>query len=107
MATLDVLSSGRAICGLGLAWWQWEHALFGWPFPPVAARYARAGYAVTGAQIRSRNQLTEDPAAGSAIIVPLQTSIYHSEGVSTRPAEYAAPAGAQAAGQDDPTGDIQ
>jgi F420-dependent oxidoreductase-like protein len=40
VATLDVLSGGRVICGLGLAWWQWEHALFGWPFPPVAARYA-------------------------------------------------------------------
>ena len=33
VATLDVLSGGRAICGLGLAWWEWEHRLYGWPFP--------------------------------------------------------------------------
>jgi alkanesulfonate monooxygenase SsuD/methylene tetrahydromethanopterin reductase-like flavin-dependent oxidoreductase (luciferase family)/predicted kinase len=40
VATLDVLSSGRAICGIGLAWWKWEHEVFGWPFPVVAERYA-------------------------------------------------------------------
>ena len=40
VATLDVLSGGRAICGLGLAWWEWEHKLFGWPFPTTAERYA-------------------------------------------------------------------
>ena len=33
VATLDVLSGGRAICGLGLAWWEWEHRLYGWPLP--------------------------------------------------------------------------
>jgi alkanesulfonate monooxygenase SsuD/methylene tetrahydromethanopterin reductase-like flavin-dependent oxidoreductase (luciferase family) len=25
---------------LGLAWWEWEHRLYGWPFPPTADRYA-------------------------------------------------------------------
>ena len=40
VATLDVLSGGRAICGLGLAWWEWEHHLYGWSFPPAADRYA-------------------------------------------------------------------
>jgi F420-dependent oxidoreductase-like protein len=40
VATLDVLSGGRAVCGLGLAWWEWEHKLFGWPFPATAERYA-------------------------------------------------------------------
>ncbi len=40
VATLDVLSGGRAICGLGLAWWEWEHRLYGWPFPATADRYA-------------------------------------------------------------------
>jgi len=40
VATIDVLSGGRAICGLGLAWWKWEHALYGWPFPPTTDRYA-------------------------------------------------------------------
>jgi F420-dependent oxidoreductase-like protein len=40
VATVDVLSGGRAICGLGLAWWEWEHELYGWAFPATAARYA-------------------------------------------------------------------
>jgi F420-dependent oxidoreductase-like protein len=40
VATIDVLSGGRAICGVGLAWWRWEHALYGWPFPAPTERYA-------------------------------------------------------------------
>jgi alkanesulfonate monooxygenase SsuD/methylene tetrahydromethanopterin reductase-like flavin-dependent oxidoreductase (luciferase family)/predicted kinase len=41
VATLDVLSGGRAFCGLGLAWNQREHELYGWDFPPLAERYDR------------------------------------------------------------------
>ena len=40
VATLDVLSGGRAVCGLGLAWFKEEHVAYGWEFPPVAERYA-------------------------------------------------------------------
>ena len=39
-ATLDVLSGGRAVCGVGLAWFEAEHKAYGWPFPPVNERYA-------------------------------------------------------------------
>lgn len=40
VATLDVLSGGRAICGLGLAWYADEHRAYGWPFPDRRDRYA-------------------------------------------------------------------
>jgi F420-dependent oxidoreductase-like protein len=40
VATLDVLSGGRAVCGLGLAWFKQEHDAYGWPFPSVPERYA-------------------------------------------------------------------
>lgn len=38
VATLDVLSGGRAFCGLGAGWWEREHAAFGLPFPPASQR---------------------------------------------------------------------
>jgi F420-dependent oxidoreductase-like protein len=41
VATLDVLSGGRAMCGIGAAWFEREHELYGWDFPPRSERYAR------------------------------------------------------------------
>jgi F420-dependent oxidoreductase-like protein len=41
VATLDVLSGGRAVCGLGAAWFADEHRAYGWEFPPLDERYAR------------------------------------------------------------------
>jgi F420-dependent oxidoreductase-like protein len=40
VATLDVLSGGRAVCGLGLAWFEAEHRAYGWELPPLDRRYA-------------------------------------------------------------------
>jgi len=39
VATLDVLSGGRANCGLGAAWDSAEHAAYGIDFPGVPVRY--------------------------------------------------------------------
>jgi F420-dependent oxidoreductase-like protein len=40
IATLDVVSGGRANCGLGVGWFAAESAALGIPFPPLAERYA-------------------------------------------------------------------
>jgi F420-dependent oxidoreductase-like protein len=40
VATLDVVSGGRALCGLGAGWFEREHTLYGWAFPQLAERYA-------------------------------------------------------------------
>jgi F420-dependent oxidoreductase-like protein len=41
VTTLDVLSGGRAMLGLGAAWYEREHRGLGVPFPPLAERFAR------------------------------------------------------------------
>lgn len=41
VSTLDVLSKGRALLGIGAAWYDREHAGLGVPFPPTAERFER------------------------------------------------------------------
>ena len=41
VATLDVLSGGRARLGIGAAWYEREHRGLGVPFPPVSERFER------------------------------------------------------------------
>src|SRR5919112_5209012 len=41
VATLDVLSGGRATLGIGAAWYDREHEGLGVPFPPLAERFER------------------------------------------------------------------
>jgi F420-dependent oxidoreductase-like protein len=41
VSTLDVLSGGRAVLGIGAAWYEREHAALGVPFPPLAERFER------------------------------------------------------------------
>jgi F420-dependent oxidoreductase-like protein len=41
VTTLDVLSHGRAMLGIGAAWYDREHDGLGVPFPPMAERFER------------------------------------------------------------------
>lgn len=41
VTTLDVLSKGRAIFGIGAAWYEGEHVGLGVPFPPLKERFER------------------------------------------------------------------
>ena len=41
VTTLDVLSGGRAMLGIGAAWYDREHHALGVPYPPVAERFER------------------------------------------------------------------
>jgi F420-dependent oxidoreductase-like protein len=41
VSTLDVLSGGRAIFGIGAAWFDREHKAYGIPFPPLKERFER------------------------------------------------------------------
>jgi F420-dependent oxidoreductase-like protein len=41
VTTIDVISRGRAICGLGAAWKESEHLGYGFDFPPIGERMDR------------------------------------------------------------------
>jgi F420-dependent oxidoreductase-like protein len=54
--TLDVISKGRAIFGIGAAWNEVEHAGYGFEFPPIGERMDRLDEALTIA----RKMFTEE-----------------------------------------------
>lgn len=45
--TLDIVSGGRAMFGLGAAWYEAEHEAFGFAFPPIKERMDRLDEALT------------------------------------------------------------
>src|SRR5437879_11113600 len=56
VTTLDVISKGRAILGIGAAWNEDEHVGYGFEYPPIARRMDRLEEAVTIARL----MFTED-----------------------------------------------
>lgn len=51
VTTLDVISKGRAIMGIGAAWNEDEHIGHGFEFPPISERMDRLGEALTVAKL--------------------------------------------------------
>jgi len=51
VTTLDVISKGRAILGVGAAWNEDEHRGYGFEFPPIARRMDRLDEALTIARL--------------------------------------------------------
>jgi len=51
VTTLDVVSKGRAILGIGAAWNEDEHIGYGFEFPPIKERMDRLGEALTIAKL--------------------------------------------------------
>jgi F420-dependent oxidoreductase-like protein len=47
VTTLDVISKGRMICGIGAAWNESEHMGYGFDFPPIGERMDRLDEALT------------------------------------------------------------
>ena len=73
VATLDVLSGGRAFCGIGAGWWDREHAAFGLPFPPAPARLDQLETAIE--TLRALWQPGTKPYRGERVSLP-ETTCY-------------------------------
>jgi F420-dependent oxidoreductase-like protein len=67
--TLDVVSAGRAMLGIGAAWYEDEHRAFGFDFPPLrerferledALRIARAMFTQEQSTVEGRHHSTHD-----------------------------------------------
>src|ERR1700730_5676606 len=56
VTTLDTISKGRAILGIGAAWNEDEHRGYGFDFPPVPARMDRLDEALTIIRLMFREE---------------------------------------------------
>jgi alkanesulfonate monooxygenase SsuD/methylene tetrahydromethanopterin reductase-like flavin-dependent oxidoreductase (luciferase family)/predicted kinase len=72
-ATLDVLSGGRAFCGVGAGWFEREHLGFGVPFPPPGRRLD--ALAATIETMRALWAPGTKPYAGERVSLP-ETTLY-------------------------------
>jgi alkanesulfonate monooxygenase SsuD/methylene tetrahydromethanopterin reductase-like flavin-dependent oxidoreductase (luciferase family)/predicted kinase len=72
-ATLDVLTGGRAFCGLGAGWWDREHAGFGLAFPPAGQRLSQLELTIE--TMRALWQPGTKPYQGERLALP-ETTCY-------------------------------
>jgi len=56
VTTLDVISKGRAVLGLGAAWNEAEHIGYGFEFPPIGERMDRLDEALTICRLMFREE---------------------------------------------------
>lgn len=56
VTTLDVLSKGRALCGIGAGWFEPEHVGYGFEFPPIGERLDRLDEALQIARAMFRGE---------------------------------------------------
>lgn len=68
VATLDVLSAGRAVCGLGVGWFAAEYAAAGVAFPSLEDRYR--ALEDTAQAVRAFWGKGSPPFAGDSLTVP-------------------------------------
>jgi alkanesulfonate monooxygenase SsuD/methylene tetrahydromethanopterin reductase-like flavin-dependent oxidoreductase (luciferase family)/predicted kinase len=73
VATLDAFTGGRAFCGIGAGWWDREHAAFGLPFPPAAARLDQLELTIE--TLRALWRPGTKPYAGERVSLP-ETTCY-------------------------------
>src|SRR3954466_1200310 len=59
--TLDIISGGRAVLGLGAAWFEAEHVAYGFDFPPLKERFERLEEAL----LITRSMFTQDASSFS------------------------------------------
>jgi F420-dependent oxidoreductase-like protein len=72
--TIDVLSGGRAILGIGAAWFEDEHRAYGFDFPPLKERFERLEEAL----VVSRAMFTQEAPS-------FEGAFYRIEGVLNNP----------------------
>ncbi len=58
VVSLDHLSGGRAVLGIGAGWHEGEHRMYGFPFPPAGERVARLGEALAVIDALMRQERT-------------------------------------------------